>query len=99
MKKAVGEIVAMPRFDEEMDALVSALEARWSNGSRKLRGYPRDGEIKAVCAACGMERLEQVRHLVEGCGLGDLTLGELSRDAYCLRSTCGEALSFEDEGY
>ncbi|EGF92462.1 hypothetical protein ABI_08980 [Asticcacaulis biprosthecium C19] len=46
-----------------------------------------------------MERLEQVRHLVEGCGLGDLTLGELSRDAYCLRSTCGEALSFEDEGY
>lgn len=81
--------------DDELDALVDELETRWSNGERKLRAFQREGEIRAICTACGLERVEQIRHLVERCGRGDWTLSDVSDAATCLRSSCGEPLVFE----
>ncbi len=90
-------IVAFKRkfqSDQELEALVDGLEARWSHGERRLRAYQREGQLQATCAACGLERVEQVRNLVAQ-GHGDWTLSDVSNNTTCLRSSCGEALVFE----
>lgn len=49
--------------DDELEALVSALEVRWRDGQMLLRAYPREATIRGQCRACGLERVETVERL------------------------------------
>lgn len=83
--------------DDELEAMVCALEDRWRDGQMLLRAYPREATIRGQCRACGLERVETVGLLLDRYNVRGMTLAELGEALRCERSSCGERLDYRVE--